>query len=262
MKGEMYNVKEENRPSYYAIIPSNVRYCEELKYPERLLYGEITALAGKEGYCFATNKYFAELYHVIPGTISRWISHLENLGFVKVEIIKDERSQIIERRIYIDDVHRDIIPYTYKQNKQYPYKQNEQYPISRIAQYNNINNRIDRFFNYIIKKESENPENMTSVQELKFMESLEKLEFNYTEDLIKIFTEDNIEKLKIIIYALKDLSISNRSILLNRATREKLIYVYDNCKNKQEEYQDTSKEINNFFEYYYISLIKELEKAR
>ena len=74
--------------------------------------------------------------------------------------------------------------------------------------------------------------------------------------------KDNIEKLKIIIYALKDLSISNRSILLNRATREKLIYVYDNCKNKQEEYQDTSKEINNFFEYYYISLIKELEKAR
>ena len=61
---------------------------------------------------------------------------------------------------------------------------------------------------------------------------------------------------------MKDLSISNRSILLNRATREKLIYVYDNCKNKQEEYQDTSKEINNFFEYYYISLIKELEKAR
>lgn len=151
MKGEMYNVNEENRPSYYAIIPSNVRYCEELKYPERLLYGEITALAGKEGYCFATNKYFAELYHVIPGTISRWISHLENLGFVKVEIIKDGRNQIIERRIYIDNVHRDIILYTYKQDKQYPYEQNEQYPISRIAQYNNINNRIDRFFNYIIK---------------------------------------------------------------------------------------------------------------
>ena len=135
-------------------------------------------------------------------------------------------------------------------------------PISRIAQYNNINNRIDRFFNYIIKGKKQNPENMTSVQKVKFMEILEKLELNYTEELLKIFTEDNIEKLKIIIYALKDLSISNRSILLNRATREKLIYVYDNCKNKQEEYQDTSKEINNFFEYYYISLIKELEKAR
>ena len=42
---------------------------------------------------------------------------------------------------------------------------------------------------------------MTSVQEVKFMEILEKLELNYTEKLLKIFTEDNIEKLKIIIYA-------------------------------------------------------------
>ncbi len=116
-------MNEQNKPSYYAVIPSEVRYCEELKYPERLLYGEITALAGKEGYCFATNKYFAELYHVIPGTISRWISHLESLGFVNTEIIKDERNQVIERRIYINCTYRDVIPNTYTQNKQYPYKQ-------------------------------------------------------------------------------------------------------------------------------------------
>ena len=50
-------MNEEKQPSYYAIIPSEVRYCEELKYPERLMYGEITALAGKEGYCFAKKIY-------------------------------------------------------------------------------------------------------------------------------------------------------------------------------------------------------------
>lgn len=254
-------MNEQKQPSYYAIIPSEVRYCEELKYPERLLYGEITALAGKEGYCFATNKYFAELYHVIPGTISRWISHLENLGFVKVEIVKDENNQIIERRIYINDSHRDFISVTYKQNKQYPYEQNSTYPISRIAQYNNINIRIDRFFNFIINKEGKNPEKMTEVQTKEFMTLIEKLEFDYTEELIKIFTEENKVKLKIIIYVLKELYTSNRRILINRATREELISVYDNCKNKQIEYEGTTKEINNFFEYYYISLIKKLEKS-
>lgn len=254
-------MNEQKQPSYYAIIPSEVRYCEELKYPERLLYREITALAGKEGYCFATNKYFAELYHVIPGTISRWISHLENLGFVKVEIVKDENNQIIERRIYINDSHRDFISVTYKQNKQYPYEQNSTYPISRIAQYNNINIRIDRFFNFIINKEGKNPEKMTEVQTKEFMTLIEKLEFDYTEELIKIFTEENKVKLKIIIYVLKELYTSNRRILINRATREELISVYDNCKNKQIEYEGTTKEINNFFEYYYISLIKKLEKS-
>ena len=177
------------------------------------------------------------------------------MNFVYVDLIRNNKNEIIQRRIYIND-----IPYVTKMTYPYTIKMSE--GMSQKRQDNNINIKIDRLFNYIIKKESENPENMTSVQEVKFMEILEKLELNYTEELLKIFTEDNIEKLKIIIYALKDLSISNRSILLNRATREKLIYVYDNCKNKQEEYQDTSKEINNFFEYYYISLIKELEKAR
>ena len=37
--------------------------------------------------------------------------------------------------------------------------------MSQKRQDNNINIKIDRLFNYIIKKESGNPENMTSVQE-------------------------------------------------------------------------------------------------
>ena len=253
-------MNEQNKPSYYAIIPSEVRYCEELKYSERLLYGEITALAGKEGYCFATNKYFAELYNVIPGTISRWISHLENLGFVQVQIIKDEKKQVIERRIYINNIHRDFLASTYKQNKQYPYVQNEQYPISKKEQYNNINNRIDRFFYYIIRKEGRNPEKFTSNEEIEFNRILEKIEFNYTEEIIKIFTKENVEKLKIIIYALKELFFSSKRNLIQKATREELIFVYDNCKDKKIEYQGSEKEINNFFEYYYISLIRDLEK--
>ncbi len=254
-------MNEQNTPSYYAIIPSSVRYCEELKYAERLLYGEITALAGKEGFCFATNKYFAELYHVIPGTISRWISHLEDLEFVNIDIIKDEKNQILERRIYINDIHRDFMTNTYKQNEQYPYKQNKQYPMSRIAQYNNINNRIDGFFNYIIKKEKRNPENFTEDEEIEFRRLLEKIEFNYTEELIKIFTKENIEKLKIIIYALKELFLSSKKQLISKAKRDNLLFLYDNCKNIQKEYQGTIKEINNFFEYYYISLIRDLEKS-
>ena len=252
-------MKEQKQPSYYAIIPSEVRYCEELKFAERLLYGEITALAGKEGYCFATNKYFADLYKVIPGTISRWISHLENLGFVIVKIIKDEKNQIIERRIYINNMHRDIMCYTYKQNEQYPYKQNEQYPISRIDKCNNINIRIDRFFDYIIKNKGESSEYFTVDEKIEFWNILKKLGLDYTEDLICIFSEKNIEKIKIIIYALKDLYKSEKKQLINRGTREGIISVYDKCSARQKEWKGTIKEINNFFDYYYISLIKSLE---
>lgn len=252
-------MNEQNKPSYYAIIPSVVRYCEELKFAERLLYGEITALTGKEGYCFATNKYFADLYKVIPGTISRWISHLESLGFVNVKIIKDEKNQIIERRIYINDIYRDIVSYTYEQKKQYPYNQKEQYPISKIDEYNNINIRIDRFFYYIINNKGECSKIFTKEEKEEFFNILKKLEFDYTEELIKIFTQENIEKLKIIIYSLKELYKGNKRKLINKIKREEIISVYDNCKTKQIEYEGTTKEINNFYEYYYASLVRKIE---
>ena len=53
---------EEIKPNYFAVIPANVRYDEKITERSKLLYGEITCLSNKEGYCFATNKYFSKLY--------------------------------------------------------------------------------------------------------------------------------------------------------------------------------------------------------
>ena len=53
-----YLVKEKNKkmendtPSYYAVIPADVRYDKRLKANEKLMYGEITCLSQKEGYCY------------------------------------------------------------------------------------------------------------------------------------------------------------------------------------------------------------------
>ena len=253
-------MNEPNRPSYYAVIPAEVRYCEELKFAERLLYGEITALAGKEGYCFASNRYFAELYNVIPGTISRWISHLEKMVFIKTEMITDARNQIIERRIYVKDIHREMIQCTYKQNKQYPYKQNERYSISRKAKDNNINNNIDRLFSYIIKRNHKFLEEMIKENYIVFWRTIERLEFDYTEDVVEIFTKDNLEKVKVIIYLIKELIESKKQILLKKATRNKLVEIYDNSKRTNLLYENTEKRIENFLNYYYISVINELER--
>ena len=99
------------KPSYYAIIPANVRYSN-LKPNTKLLYGEITALASKEGYCFASNRYFADLYDVTKNTISSWISDLHKAGFVSVQLIK-EGNQVIERRIGI--TQKGDTPITFKQ---------------------------------------------------------------------------------------------------------------------------------------------------
>ena len=40
-------MNEENQVNYYAIIPATVRYDKDFKPAEKLLYGEVTALANK-----------------------------------------------------------------------------------------------------------------------------------------------------------------------------------------------------------------------
>lgn len=258
-------MNEENKPGYYAVIPSNVRYCKELKYPERLMYGEITSLLNKEGYCFASNRYFADLYGVIIGTVSRWISNLERYGFIKVVLIRDQNNQVVQRRIYVtDNSCREFMACTYEQNKQYPYKQDKQYPISQKAKDININNRIDRFFEFIINNKSENlnKEFPNEMEYSEFCIILERLELNYTKEMLSIFTNENIEKLKNIIFCIKELFCSNKKHLIAKIDRMRLINIYDNCKKIELENTETEKEIRNFFDYFYASVINDLEKSR
>ena len=93
----------EEKPSYYSILTADVRYDERLKkYADcKVLLSEITALSNKYGYCTASNGYFARLYDRPKQTISRWISLLIKLGYLKSEMIYKENSkEIQERRLY------------------------------------------------------------------------------------------------------------------------------------------------------------------
>lgn len=88
--------------SYYAIIPSNVRYDEELTPNAKLLYGEITALCNEKGYCWASNSYFSELYGVSKTSISKWINQLIAKGYVTSEMqYKEGTKEILNRYLRI-----------------------------------------------------------------------------------------------------------------------------------------------------------------
>ena len=82
----------EEKPNYYAIIPSDVRYNKNLKANCKLLYGELTALSNKEGYCWASNNYFADLYSVTPQAISKWIKQLNDLGYISIEYTRNGKE--------------------------------------------------------------------------------------------------------------------------------------------------------------------------
>jgi len=86
------------KPSYFAVIPASVRYDKRLKPIERLLFGEITCLTNKDGYCFASSSYFAELYDTQRETISRYISNLAKCGYILIEI-----ENGYQRKIYLKE---------------------------------------------------------------------------------------------------------------------------------------------------------------
>lgn len=230
-------LNEDNKVNYYAIIPATVRYDTNLKPAEKLLYGEITALANIKGYCYASNRYFANLYNVTLHTVSQWISHLEKLQYIALEMIRDNNKVIKERRIYINDV-------PYVQKNTYPYVLKSTYPIDEKVQENNINKIIEDLFNLII--------NNSDKISREFYSILNRLEFIYTTDILSIMQADKVQMLKEIIYTLYCLYNSEFKTLLLKVDRQELINLYIISKKQS---------IGNFFNYYKRAIIKEYSKT-
>lgn len=92
--GKLENTNRDNRPGFFAVIPATVRYDRTLPQGAKLLYGEISALCNKKGFCWARNSYFAELYDTSERTVITWIQRLRDAGHVRVsfEFFPDSRK--------------------------------------------------------------------------------------------------------------------------------------------------------------------------
>ena len=145
-----------NNPAYYAILPAHIRYDKNLKPMEKILYAEITALANKDGYCSASNSYFAKLYEKSNETISRWISNLEKQGYLKVEIDTKKGNQ---RKIY--PIDKKINTFDENVNRVLTKKSR---PIDENVKQNNINIIIQE--NNNIKEKKETPKTKLTLLDL------------------------------------------------------------------------------------------------
>jgi len=100
----------DERPSYYAIIPASVRYDEGLGSSAKLLYGEISSLCHEKGYCWANNHYFSKLYGVSIRSISAWIGQIEKQGHIRCEGAEKRKITLAGAEEFFQGPRRKLPP--------------------------------------------------------------------------------------------------------------------------------------------------------
>lgn len=92
-------MKEEQ--GYYAVIPAFI-LNSKISDRSKLLYGHISTLVKKEGYCWASNQFFERIMNCSQSTINRCFLELEKNGFITREVdFKEGKKEIEMRKIYL-----------------------------------------------------------------------------------------------------------------------------------------------------------------
>lgn len=129
-------------PTFYAIVPANVRYNDKLSDAEKIFYAELNALTNAYGYCNARNRYFCDLFGVDRRTIARWLGKLSELGFIKLTYENGERRVYLQFNSLLQNVDNSIGTDIYLgldgTKMSHPWDKNV--PVDFI---NNISNKID-----------------------------------------------------------------------------------------------------------------------
>lgn len=96
-------------PTYFAVIPADVRYSDKLTPSEKLMYGEISVLSNSRGFCDAKNSYFAELYSTSERSITVWLKDLEINNFIYTVFENGKRRIYIKSGSSFFKSEREII---------------------------------------------------------------------------------------------------------------------------------------------------------
>lgn len=203
---QYFSEAAEERPNYYAVIPADVRYDKTLSASEKLFYAEIVALTHKDGRCWASRRYFADLYGVDERTISRWTTKLAERGYIEVRVIRNAQKAILRRNIALKVFHTPSdknVP-TYGQKCPYPSDKNvAENNTSNNNKVSKVNTRPVENFDSIIESATESSELREALIEfVKFRKLIKKPMTNKALELIigklnKIATTDR-ERVEIL----------------------------------------------------------------
>ena len=127
----------KEKGSTFSVIPAAVRYDNTLTDKAKILYGTITAYCDKKGYCWATNKDFAEQYKCTIQYIIKLVKSLENNNHIKVERTSNSR------KIYINNLDKRKKTSAYSEKNVIGGINNLFFQTKQKETHNNIKNNIN-----------------------------------------------------------------------------------------------------------------------
>ena len=130
---------KDNREEFISsFITISILGDNRLTFLERLLLIHIISLSKKNGYCWATNKYFSNIYDVTKVTISKSISKLATFNYIKINF-DNKNTNNTKRIIKLSDDLKNKLN-SIKENLNISYKE-------KFKQYNNkLNKNKDKIY--------------------------------------------------------------------------------------------------------------------
>jgi len=95
-----------NDSSYFVMFPS--KYLDVLSARKCILMGVLIGLSKREGYAYPSNQTLSKIMNVSVDSIQRDLQSLEELNYIKREVERNHKKEIISRKIYIVDLTADF----------------------------------------------------------------------------------------------------------------------------------------------------------
>lgn len=92
-----------------AYIPASIMAEPTLTLLQKVLLGRVIGLLNKHGYCYASNKWIGSQIvnsgkPTPPKTVANNLVELNRKGFLNVEVIRNEKNEVVQRHIYLGGV--------------------------------------------------------------------------------------------------------------------------------------------------------------
>jgi hypothetical protein len=98
LMGFFYEMNENEELGMFVFFPTKL--LEKLTPRQAVIMGMIIGMAKKSGYAYPSNRTMASILNMTTITVQRELALLEGQGMIHRELIRNERMEVITRRIY------------------------------------------------------------------------------------------------------------------------------------------------------------------